>query len=262
MKNNYENLSINYETNKSGLSIKRHRLLKNYPLHFHNFFELEYILSGEGTTYINNTPFKISAGSLIFITPTDFQSIEVTSPIEVINFNFASDWIDKSIVHYCESATVLKNIRNNNILSALNEFDSKLPHSELCIRSYLNAILVEILRQNIQYSNDSQKEISHRIAHYIKMHHSEKITLESIAKTFGYSPNYISAVFSKSHNTTLKQFIITTRLEHSIKMLVSTNTSVTSICFECGFSSFPNFLRTFKTTYNMTPSEYRKKFKS
>ena len=261
MKNNYEYLSMDYEKNQSGITIKKRKLIKDYPIHFHNFFEIEYILSGEGVTYINNTPFKISAGNLIFITPTDFQSIEVKTPLEIINLNFTSDWIDKSIVHFCESATVLKNIKDNNVLSALNEFDNNLPHKDLCIRGYLNALLVEILRQNIPYLSDSQNEISHRIAHYIKIHHSEKITLESIATAFGYSPNYISTVFSKSYNITLKQFIINTRLEHSLKMLLSTNVSVTSICFECGFTSFSNFLRTFKTTYNMTPSDYRSKFK-
>lgn len=261
MRNSYEYLSINTEADNNGLSIRKRTLTNNYPLHFHDFYEFEYILSGNGVTYINNIPFKIKPGSLIFITPTDFQSIELESSVELINFNFNTDWIDDSIIHFCESATVLNEIKADDIVRMYNEFSKKPPHFELFIRGLLNSVIVNIIRQTVPLSNNPSANITHKIAHYIRLHHSENISLNTLAKKFGYSPNYLSSLFSKSHNTTIKQYIINTRLEHTLKMLVSSTVSITSICYDSGFKSFSNFLRTFKQTYNMTPKEYRKNFK-
>ena len=261
MNRNYEYLSIQYEADKSGISVNKRTLTNDYSLHFHDFYEIEYVLSGTGVTYINNIPYNIESGSLIFITPVDFQSIKVTSQMEIININFIADWIDNSIIHFCESATVLKDVDKTNILCMHNEYSNQNPHYGLFIRGILNNLLIEIIRRTIPFSNNQNTNITHKIAHYIKLHHSEDISLKLIAKKFGYSPNYLSSVFSKSHNKTIKQYIIDTRLEHALKMLISTNASITTICFDSGFKSFSNFLRTFKSTYNMTPKEYRTKFK-
>ena len=262
MNKNYEYLSIRYEADKSGISVHKRTLPNDYPLHFHDFYEMEYILSGSGVTYVNNIPYNIETGSLIFITPMDFQSIKVKSPMMIININFNADWIDNSIIHFCESATVLQNIDKDEIERMYAEFSNKNPHYSLLIRGILNGLLINVIRQTIPFSNNQNTDITHKIAHYIRLHHSEYISLKIIAKKFGYSPNYLSSVFSKSYDKTIKQYIIDTRLEHSLKMLISTNASVTTICFDSGFKSFSNFLRTFKSTYNMTPKEYRSKFKS
>lgn len=262
MRDSYEYLTISMETDDSGLSIRRRQLSNNYPLHFHDFYEIEYILSGKGVTYVNNVPYDIEPGSLIFITPTDFQSITVKEQLKLININFSADWIDNSIIHFCESATVLQNVDITNIETMDAEFSKKKPHYSLLIKGILNGLLINIIRQIVPFSNNQNTNITHKIAHYIRLHHSEDITLKLISKKFGYSPNYLSSIFSKSYGKTIKQYIIGARLEHALKMLISTNVSVTTICFDSGFKSFSNFLRTFKSTYNMTPKEYRARFKS
>jgi AraC-like DNA-binding protein len=48
------------------------------------------------------------------------------------------------------------------------------------------------------------------------------------------------------------------RLAAALQRLRGTNEKVVTICHECGFSDVANFNRTFRTTFGMTPSEYRK----
>ena len=261
MKNNYEHTDVNYEINNKGLSVHKRELTSNYPLHFHDSFEIEYILSGKGKTKINNTNFELSAGSLIFITPTDFQYIEVEETVELININFSSDWIDDSVTHRLQSATVLQNIDGSDIFRIYDEFNKSSLFCDLSIKGLLNCLAVNIIRQMAPQTGDAFTDITRRLAHHIRLHHSESIDLNTLSKVFGYTPNYLSFVFSKAYNFTIKQYIIKIRLEHAVKMLISTDASVTAICYDCGFKSFSNFLRTFKTKYGMTPKEYRKKYK-
>ena len=60
---------------------------------------------------------------------------------------------------------------------------------------------------------------------------------------------------------TLRQYIISYRLKRSMKMLELTKKSVAEIAEECGFTDSSYFTKTFKANFNMTPKEYRNKFK-
>ena len=44
----------------------------NNNLHFHSFYELEFIISGCGKYEINNTVYDIAPGALFMVTPADY----------------------------------------------------------------------------------------------------------------------------------------------------------------------------------------------
>jgi len=51
------------------------------------------------------------------------------------------------------------------------------------------------------------------------------------------------------------------RLEFAARLILNTDTEITDICYEAGFSSPQSFSNEFKKTYNLTPTEYRQKKK-
>ena len=48
------------------------------------------------------------------------------------------------------------------------------------------------------------------------------------------------------------------RLNYATRLLVSTNQSVTDICYISGFTNFANFSRSFKYRFGISPLQYRK----
>ena len=259
MKNKVMKISIKNEAGNKGMAVFKREQNKDYPLHFHDFFELEYIVSGCGTTYINSVAYPIKPGSTIFVTPLDFQSIKVDEPIIVITTNFTQDWIDKNLVNSCENATVIDSIPGNYFELLYDEYNKG---NKFAIRNILNCVVSYATTRFPDNPPKKARDVLNMMAHYINMHYNEVINLDVLSKKFGYTPNYLSNLFHNSFDKTIKEFIIDVRINESVKMLLSTDNSVTDICFDCGFQSLATFLRMFKSRYNMTPSEYRKLYNS
>lgn len=99
------------------------------------------------------------------------------------------------------------------------------------------------------------------IMKYIRIHISEDISLESIARTFSISPQSLSSLFRQNTDQGFKKYITELRLSNAVKYLSHSDLLITEICYETGFGTMGNFIRRFKEKYGITPSDYRLQFK-
>ena len=60
-------------------------------MHWHEFYELEVVLSGQGRCILNGNTFEMKRGSISFLTPIDFHSVTTieADPMEIINIMFS-----------------------------------------------------------------------------------------------------------------------------------------------------------------------------
>ena len=58
--------------------------------HFHDFYELEFIVSGNGTYTVDGTEYEIEPGNLFFLTPLDFHYVDIKDA-ELYNVMFSGD---------------------------------------------------------------------------------------------------------------------------------------------------------------------------
>ena len=102
-----------------------------------------------------------------------------------------------------------------------------------------------------------QKQLYNDIVDYINYFISDNLKVSSIASHFGYNEKYLSRYFRETSGISLKQYILSQKIERANFLLSDTNMSVTSIADSLGFSNYHNFARTYKNITSMTPSEYR-----
>ena len=94
---------------------------------------------------------------------------------------------------------------------------------------------------------------------YMHDHLHEKVILEDLAKTAGFSAFHFHRLFSAMIGETPQQFLIRLRLERAANMLVKySGFSITQIAMNCGFSSSSAFARSFKNYFRISANEYRK----
>lgn len=94
---------------------------------------------------------------------------------------------------------------------------------------------------------------------YMHDHLHERIILEDLAKTAGFSAFHFHRLFSAMIGETPQQFLIRLRLERTANMLVKySGYSITQIAMNCGFSSSSAFARSFKNHFGLSANEYRK----
>ncbi|MBA4384388.1 MAG: hypothetical protein C0410_06605 [Anaerolinea sp.] len=94
---------------------------------------------------------------------------------------------------------------------------------------------------------------------YMQDHLHEKIILDDLAKSAGFSAFHFHRLFSAMIGETPQQFLNRVRLERAANMLVKySGYSITQIAMKCGFSSSSAFARSFKNHFGISANEYRK----
>lgn len=86
---------------------------------------------------------------------------------------------------------------------------------------------------------------------------TEKITLKYLSKETNIHPTHMSRDFSRYFGTTIGNYIRKVKIEHSVTLLIKSD-SLSDIAYQCGFSDQSHFIRCFKSTYNITPNNFRK----
>ena len=97
-----------------------------------------------------------------------------------------------------------------------------------------------------------------KITAYMKENYNGDISLESLAKTFGYSSTYLSRMFQKYAKMNYKAYLDNLRLECAYKALVNTDLSISTIASDNGFPNSKAFTKMFRKKYDKLPSEFRK----
>ena len=67
-------------------------------------------------------------------------------------------------------------------------------------------------------------------------------------------------MFHKQYGMTIQEFIITLRIEYAKKQIIETNSSMTEIIMECGFTSTSNFYSKFVKYVGCSPLQFKKKY--
>lgn len=96
------------------------------------------------------------------------------------------------------------------------------------------------------------------VVEYINDNYSEQITLEDIAGKIALSKSHFSRVFKRETGYTMQNYIVKVRIDRAKMLLMRSNTKITEIAHECGFSSSAHFTSAFVKHVGVQPSVFRK----
>ena len=81
--------------------------------------------------------------------------------------------------------------------------------------------------------------------------------LDSVARSLGLSRRRFTQIFREVTEESWLEHLTRLRMKHAARLLNETCLSVRSICFECGYSELSNFYRVFKTSFGVSPGQWR-----
>ncbi|MGM9973203.1 MAG: AraC family transcriptional regulator [Clostridiaceae bacterium] len=239
--------------------------------HFHDFYELYYLVEGGRHIIVEGLINTIEPGMFAIKAPYvmhhSFGSVDVPFKRIVLYFkpgSVESEALAKALINstgiYKPSSKDSAAIHNLLKLILREENSSNIYKEEL-LRSLLNILLITILRQAPNKERSSNKNLIGDIIDYIHNNYFEDISLETLSKKFFVSPYYLCREFKRITNRTIVQYINITRVSNAQRKIMETNKSITEISHLTGFSNLTHFNRVFKKYSDMTPSEYRRKYK-
>lgn len=121
----------------------------------------------------------------------------------------------------------------------------------------------DVMEKTLSIEMTEQKESLERVQQVISFmseHISEKITLQDLTKRFGTNRNRLNEMFMETMNQTAIQYLIQMRMKLSALLLQNTEVPVEEVAYRVGFQDPAYFSKTFKASYDCTPSQYRKQF--
>ena len=132
--------------------------------------------------------------------------------------------------------------------------------TELCPEGFVSCFmrLMSIIEKYSTESESQPKDFLSLGVDFINKHYSEPITLDDICSAAHVSKFYFSHRFKEQMGVSVMEYLVLTRLAAAKFLLRTTDSSVTDISYECGFSSTSYFCQSFKKAERISPIEYRK----
>lgn len=252
----------------------------NYmPVHCHNAIEMVFIHSGAGWCAVDGVIYPMLAGDLYIIPIGATHEYYSDRNLCYVNCLFNRDIFlenELEIFQFFEKhpqnkmpdkytfGPHLQRTFHRLLLDLEQEMCSKKTFYLQRSRSLFIEMLIFIQRNAVISpgicSAHAQKNLG-RALNYIAEHINEKLTLSQVAAVAGYTPEYFGKLFYKELNISFSRYVIARRLEKVCYDLEHSDSSIEEIAFDNGFYDASYLVKKFKHFCNLTPGEYRARYR-
>lgn len=247
------------------VGLHRLRMQTYYPLHWHEYFELEILLSGRGVHVCNGKRTTVEAGDAWLLSFCDHHLFQSLCDTEIINISFAHGFLPKEVEaalfagSICSKfdAGTLARVRaiGELLLGVPSEGDANAVHLR---RSLVTALTVLLLQNTTStLGKGAVPDIQAAVA-YMHAHYRERLLLAQVARMHGLTPNYFGNLFMEVMGTSFREYLNRLRLRYACGLLCDTARSIKEIAYEAGYSSTEYFFGVFKKQLSITPLQYRR----
>ncbi len=258
------------------------------PFHFHQGYELTYIVKGHGKFYGGDNLLNFTDGDLYlfgigyphyFINDKSF--IKAGELAHSIVIQFDDDFLGSDFYlqpEFFTIKTLLKTahlgIKITNPSIQLKRLMIDAPKTQ-GLKGLIN--LLRILETVASLKKEETATIStdifknsiiakkkenklDEVYRYVLENFKEQVTSQKAASLAFMNESAFCRYFKRRTNKTLSQFVNHVRVTHAIHLLTEGDMSISKVSFECGFDNLSYFNRQFKTITGKTPYTCRKEF--
>ncbi len=239
-----------------------------YASHIHHKLEIVYCFEGCRTRRIGDTLYRLKPGEALIIFPNvthecvySEEDARARSVDAVCRPELFTDLLPEFSGNLPASPFVPAERVSENARLAFEKMLHSKNDAELS--GWILIALAELLPQLslTPIKNPEGAALAPRIISYINENFQKQLTIEHLARAFGYSESYITHIFSDQLKVPFRTCLGRVRSEHARDLMCSTNKSLSEIAHECGFNNLNTFCRCFKRRYNLSPSFYRKAYR-
>jgi AraC-like DNA-binding protein len=240
-----------------------------FPLHNHDYFEIELVTSGHGYQMINGKKYPMKPGMFYILAPSDNHKFFIQKNITVWNISFTHSFLPENfsyafaqkkedLIFFLDEEEL--NFVSQIFINAQKEHIHKPKLSDVLLNQSLSLLLTIIMRKgDLLIEREQQNAPILDAISYVKLHYTQNPSRELVAQHCHLNASYLSSAFKNVTGKTFSDYLIDLKISHAKKLLRHTSESIMLIAQNSGFESICNFNRTFKKKTQLSPSEYRKK---
>ena len=245
--------------------------------HYHNFYEIYYLLEGEVEYWIEGRTYSLQKGEILLINPMEFHRPVIKN--KKIPYERIVAWIDKEFLKAISGETPLNKcfdfsfegsriikpsgVKRTEITALLSElikeFYSHEYASRICALGTLIRFMAELNRISLSVHNEGkatevESPLVLGVLDYIGEHFNEELSLDMLANEFFVSKYHLSHEFSKATGTGVYRYILLKRLISARELLLQ-GVQAGQVATLCGFKDYTSFFKAFKAEYGISPRD-------
>ncbi|MBQ9757205.1 MAG: AraC family transcriptional regulator [Clostridia bacterium] len=244
-------------------------------VHYHDEYELYYLVRGETNYFIRDEIFKVKEGDFVFVPKGVIHKTDSEECLdnERILLSFGDSILTAEASEHIKELSKEKLIyvpkKHRHIIEELlkkikKEYSDNLNFSRELVSLYTMEILLLLcrLKETSTRDLDETERIIQSISEYINQNFDQDLTLKSLSRKFAMSEGHLSRKFKAISGMGLCEYITFVRIHNAAKLLSRTDFSLTKISSMCGFNDSNYFSSVFKKIKGTTPYKYSKYKKS
>lgn len=267
---------------------KRGYLLENFRLfhlrsesgekvdfHYHEFCKLLFLVSGQGSYFVDGKRYLLSAGDLVLIGSRSVHKPELAegSTYERIIIYISPDYLQQMSTQDCDLLSLfsgshghvlrLKEQRRKAVFSLVSKLERDLSQEAFGRTILSQADLLHLLVELGRNMEDSATNLPRpsvpenrrvvEIMEYLDRNLAEEIDMDALAERFFISKYYMMRLFQKETGTTIYGYLTQKRLLKA-RELISSGMRAMESCYACGFHSYSSFTRAYGKYFGTTPT--------
>ncbi|MFD1319033.1 AraC family transcriptional regulator [Loigolactobacillus zhaoyuanensis] len=268
------------------VAIRKYNRFAPYPLHTHQFFEINYMLRGHATEYVNGQKIVLSEGDVLLLDIGSQHRIDALDTNDLlINVLFRDRNISLDLISHIQAAKsvlydflinnmaadpkpgrylLFKNLGNGNneiqttFDDLITEYYQQRDFADTIIKSELTILIARLVRnkQLPEPATSPTQKLAIKLLDEIRQHY-QSLSLETLSNKYSYNKNYLSNLFHKVVGKTFSQALTEERLLRAREAVQNTTQPITTICHEVGFSNKSFFYHKYADKFGRTPKEDR-----
>lgn len=246
------------------------------PLHRHSFFEVCYVLEGEGFYYESNEEYPLRPGTLFCSRPGQWHQIKSQTGMALFYVAFEIDEARSKegvinrylqLIHYNKIVVPMADdtitTQTWHMLLTLCKQDRSM--TKEMIRSISYALLISFYSEfsKVLESEDiaEHQQISAyllRAKLFIEDNLSSTLSLHQLSNYLHITERHLSRLFSEKVGQSFSHYVQEKRVRKSMELLLETDWAISRIAEETGFDSVHYYTRVFTRKIGVPPGQFRK----
>ena len=244
----------------------------------HDFFELTYVDTGKLNCEVDHVPYEIGEKEMMIYAPGQFHTqytqegqnasyVTILFTMDTVPSATQNEWfrpLINRVFPYDKKIYTL-------IRTLVQESTTGVPYMYALMGCLLSETIIRLLQSQYVAPHQPEKPVSisrqnyqddlfHRIEQYIDERIYEPFTIADICQHFSLSLSSLQILFKTAVNQTPKKYISDLKLEKACNLLRENRYTISEISLRLGYSSIHYFSNAFNRRYNVSPSEYAKRF--
>ncbi len=254
----------------------------NVPMHWHNEFEINFIVRGEGEVICDDRRFAAKEGDVLILPPNMLHAAYPCRDGELVYraFVFHPVMLGANSGERCSSECIRplingakkmsvyisRDTRNySEIKAAVGQIfscaQSNQPRTDLLLKSELYRLFWLLEDGGLTGRRDDTVSYSAMIRpalEFMAENYQENISVARLADLAHLSKSYFMSCFKKAVGIGAIEHLAQLRINAACEALNDTDKKIADIAFSCGYSNLSNFNRQFLKMVGCTPNDYRK----